>query len=72
MKWLREYIKCRPHHALSIPAALCFIQFISNFYKIIFNREFDTNTFNQLLSSADGFESVLLFIIMLVLRDKNR
>jgi len=33
---------------------------------------FDSNTLNHLMSSADGFETVVLCVIMLALKDKNK
>ncbi len=72
MKWIYEYIKNKPNHALSIPAVLCFIQFITSIFDILSTGVFDNNVLNQLLSSADGFEAVLLFIIMLALKSKTK
>lgn len=72
MSWLKNHIKNRPNYALSIPAVLCFMQFLSELIDIIKTRTFDSNAITQLLSSADGFESVVLFIIMLVLKTKNK
>lgn len=71
MRALREYIKTRPNHALSVPAFLCFIQFITNLVEIYESGVFDTKAMNQLLSSADGFEAVVLFFIMLALKNKK-
>lgn len=72
MKWLRKLIKNKPNHALSVPAILCFIQFVTSVVDILRTGVFDTNTMSTLLSSADGFETVLLCVIMLALKDKNR
>jgi hypothetical protein len=72
MKWLREYIKNKPNHVLSVATVLCFIQFISNIFTIFRTGVFDSNTLNHLMSSADGFETVVLCVIMLALKDKNK
>ncbi len=72
MKELREYLKNNPHVALSVPALLCFIQFLMSIFGAIRTGIFDSNTVNQLLSTADGFETVVLFIIMMVLKNKKQ
>jgi hypothetical protein len=72
MKLLRDYIKNKPTHALSVPAILCFIQFLTNLWQIIKTGVFDSNAMNQLLSSADGFEAVVLFAIMIALKSKKK
>ena len=72
MKWLRDYIKNKPNHALSVPAILCFVQFLTNLWEIIKTGVFDSNAMNQLLSSADGFEAVVLFAIMIALKNKKK
>ena len=72
MKRLRKKLKDSPHLALSVPALLCFISFITNFIASIKDGNIDSNELHQLLSSADGFETVVIIIIMLVLRDKKK
>lgn len=58
--------------ALSVPAVLCFITFITNLIKALSDGNIDTNELHALLASADGFETVLLFVVMLVLKDKKK
>ncbi len=72
MDKLREYLKNKPHIALSAPAVLCFLTFITNLVKAMQDGYIDDAEFHQLLSTADGFETVILFVVMLVLRDKNK
>ncbi|MDE1829561.1 MAG: hypothetical protein KGI25_04495 [Thaumarchaeota archaeon] len=72
MKWLREYLKTNPHVALSVPAILCAIQFLMSLGGAIRTGIFDSNTINQLLSTADGFETVVLFVIMVALKNKKQ
>ena len=71
MKSIRDYIQDNPNHVIGIPAVLCFCQFISNAFDIVRTGHFDTTAINQLMSSADGFESVSLFLVMLALRGKK-
>ena len=72
MKNIRDYIKSKPNHVISIPAILCFIQFITNLWNVIKTGDFDGQAMTQLLASADGFEAVVLCIIMLALKDKKK
>lgn len=72
MKRLRSYIKNKPTHALSVPAVLFFIQFVMNLFQVFKTGVFDTNAMNKLLSSADGFETVVLCVIMLALKKKSK
>ena len=69
---LRDYIKNNPHTVISIPAILCAIQFVMGLLGVVRTGVFDGATMNQLLSTADGFESVVLFITMLVLKGKKK
>ncbi len=68
IKKLRE----KAHIAISIPAILCFVTFITNIVKALSDGNIDNNEFHTLLASADGFEAVLLFAVMLVLKQKQK
>lgn len=72
MRRLKSYIKSKPNIAISVPALLCFLQFIINLFEVFETGIFDSNVMTQLLSSADGFESVVLFAIMLALKEKKK
>lgn len=72
MRKIKSYFKKKPHMALSVPAVLCFITFITNLIKALSDGNIDTNELHALLASADGFETVLLFVVMLVLKDKKK
>jgi len=76
IKRLQQYINDKPKRVLSVPAVLCFLQFISNSIDVVKSCHIDAchidnNMFMQLLSSADGFETVLLCIIMLAIKSKK-
>ena len=71
MNKLRQKIKQKPHLILSVPAVLCFITFITNFIAALSDGKIDNTELHTLLSSADGFEAVLLVIIMYVMKDKK-
>ncbi len=62
----------KPHLALSIPAILCFITFITNFRASIADGNIDSAELHQLLMSVDGFETVVIVFVMAVLHYKNK
>lgn len=69
---VKNYLKKKPHMVLSVPTVLCFITFITNFISALNDGKIDTNEYHALLASADGFETVVLFIMMLVLKNKKK
>jgi hypothetical protein len=72
LKKLLQHIKENPHVAVSIVAFICFCQFVTSVFHIFRNGEDDIMTMNQLLSSADGLEAVILFLITLALNNKKK
>lgn len=72
MKRLRRKVKDNAHLALSVPAILCFITFITNLVAALKDGNIDGNEMHQLLATADGFETVCLIIIMFVLQAKKK
>ncbi|HHT9109553.1 MAG TPA: hypothetical protein ACFYDZ_00170 [Candidatus Brocadiaceae bacterium] len=71
MRKLKRYARENPHAAVGFPAWLCFISFIVNLVYFAKDGFLDKFEMQQLLITADGFETVVLFIIMLVLRKKK-
>lgn len=72
MKSIWKYIKDNPGHVISVPALLCFLTFITNLITALKDGNIDSNELHQLLSTADGFETVVLLIVMVVLRQKKK
>ncbi len=72
MRKLRKKLREKPYLALSVPAVLCFISFITNFFASLKDGNIDSNELHQLLSSADGFEAVMIVIIMMVLHERKK
>ncbi len=72
MKRLAAYIKSNPIVAVSLLAGLCFVQFLVRLVLAISSGTLNGSTINQLMSTADGFEAVVLFGIMIVLRSKDK
>lgn len=69
-KW-HDYIVNNLHVAISLPAILCFVQFVACLFGAVRTGVFNGSTVTQLLSYADGFESVILFFIMLISKAKK-
>lgn len=72
MDRVRKYFKNKPHVILSVPALLCFFTFLTNLIAALKDGNIDSVELHQLLSTADGFETVILFAVMLVLKDKKK
>ncbi len=71
MKWLKNYCATHPQVAVSVPAILCAIQFIMTLCGVIRTGIVDTSVLGNLVSAADGFESVVLFVIMIAFNNKK-
>lgn len=71
MDWLKQIIKKNPHFAISIPTLLSCASFFGNLFTALGDGQIDGNELHQLMSSANGFETVLLIIIMVALREKK-
>jgi hypothetical protein len=72
MQKFKDYIKKRANTVIAIPAWLCFITFIINFVAAMRDGFISSEELHQLLTTADGFETVVLFIVAFVLRDRKR
>lgn len=72
MGWLKKHFTVGVNVALSVSTIMCFVQFISSLYGAFRTGVFDSGTVNNLLSSFDGFESVILFFVMIVLNKKKK
>ena len=72
MNKVKNYFKKNPHIVLSVPTILCFITFITNLIKALSDGNIDANEFHALLASADGFEATIMFMVMLVLKNKKK
>ena len=71
MRDFKKRIKSKAPLIISIPALLCFITFITNLVSSLRDGVIDSVEYHHLLTYVDGFETVVLFVIMLVLRDKK-
>lgn len=69
---IRKYFKAKPHLVLTAPAILCFVTFITNLFAALKDGNIDSGELHQLLSTADGFETVVLILVMVALKDKKK
>lgn len=72
MNELLSKLKNNAHIAISVPAVLCSITFVTNLVQALSDGNIDSNEFHSLSASADGLESVILFVVMLALKRKNK
>lgn len=69
---IRELLKTKAPVIISISALLCFLTFITNLFHALKDGIIDCNELHTLLASADGFETVVLFLIALALKQKKK
>lgn len=67
----KTYISNHSRIAIFVPTILCCIQFLTDIYEMFYLHDFSYAMFCSLLSSANGFETVILFVIMLMMKDKK-
>lgn len=72
MEELLRYISKKAHVVISVPAILCFLTFITNMVQALKDGNIDTAEFHQLLASADGFETVVLFLVAFALKARSK
>jgi len=74
MNWkdLKGFIVDNTHVAISIPAIMSTMSFISHLVIALSDGQIDASEFQQLMASANGIETVALVLIMLALRGKKQ
>lgn len=72
MRKVRHYIRKKPHVAVGVPTILCFISFLTNLFAALRDGVIDSKELHGLLSTADGFEALVLFLFMLVIKEKKK
>ena len=70
MDWIKKHFT-GINAAISASAIMCCIQFVSTLVGI-FRTGVNGDVIEKLLASFDGFESVMLFIVMIVLNRKKK
>ncbi len=71
MDKLIQSLRKKPHIALSVPTLLCAITFVTNLVQALSDGVITDGEYHRLLTTANGFETTVLFILMLVLKDKK-
>lgn len=72
MRKLQRKVKENPHLALSVPTVLCAITFVTNFIAALKDDSINNSEMHQLLANASAFETVILFVLMFVLKNKKK
>lgn len=72
MDWLKNLITSKPHIAIAFPAMLSTLSFFGNLFTFLSDGKIDNNELHQLLSSANGFETLVLLVIMFALKEKKK
>lgn len=67
-----DHLKSKLHLVLCVPALLCLLTLTVNLVHALKDGYIDSNELHILLASADGFETILLIIVMFALKDKNK
>lgn len=68
MKRIKKHFNHKPHVVLSVPTLLFFLTFIINLISALKDGKIDSSELQLLLSTASGFETVVLIIIMFILK----
>lgn len=74
MDWLtgiKQIIKNHPNFAISVPTLLSCASFFGNLFTALSDGQLDGNELHELMSSANGCESLILIAIMVALRQKK-
>lgn len=72
MDWLKQLIKKNPFVALLLPTGLSGFSFIGNLFTALSDGQIDGNELHQLMSSADGLQTLLLMIVMIALKNEKK
>lgn len=72
MRKIKKILNDKPNHAIFVPTVLCCVTFLTNLFVSLKDGVISNAEYHQLLSLADGFEAAILFIVMLVLKDKKK
>jgi len=72
MKFLQDLIKNNPFTALLLPTALSGASFIGHLIVALSGDQIDWKELHDLMSSANGLETLLLMIIMVALKKPKK
>lgn len=72
MQWLNDLIKKHPFKALLLPTGLSGLSFIGSLAGSLSDGNIDGSELHDLLSSANGLETLLLMVIMVALKQQKK
>jgi len=72
MKKIRKYFQERKHPVITVSVLLCFVTFITNLISSLKDGNIDALELRQLLDNSKGFETVVLFLIMIAFTNKKK
>lgn len=71
MDWLKQFVKSNPILSLIVPTSVSGFSFIANLVNALSDGQIDSNELHNLLSTADGFQTVLLLLIMFAFKERR-
>ena len=72
MDWLNNFIKNNPVLSLVVPSLLSGANFFGNLIVALSDGQIDSNELHQLMGSANGVQMLLLVVIMVALKKKDK
>lgn len=72
MDWLNNFLNNKPISALIAPSLLSGFSFFGNLANALSDGKLDSNEFHSLMMSASGAQMLILIVIMIALRLKNK
>lgn len=72
MDWLKDFLNKNPIVTLGTPSLLAGLNFFGNLAIDLSDGHLDNQEFHQLMTSSSGVETIILVIIMIALKVKNK
>ena len=72
MDWFNDLIRKYPHLGLLPAAAMGIIGFVGNLAIALSDGDLDGNEIHQLLTGANGAETVIVLLVLLALKTKSK
>ena len=70
MKWLMDFMRLYPLHAIIPSVGLGVFAFLGNLFLALSDGNLDGNEVHSLLSSASGIESAILIAVMIAFKKR--
>lgn len=72
MDELKQFLKNKPFLAIAAPTILCFVSLVTNIIASIQDGLVSGTDLHEISSSANGFESVILILMMYAAKTINK